>query len=85
MKKTIAETLSGFGYEVLDRIREDHFSRLDEAAFQESVVGIEKATSALYEARIEEERIIQLLQKYWDLRPSEALYFLDRAKEKDID
>jgi len=45
--------------------REDNNARLDEAAFAERVTGIEKATAALKEAKVEDEKIIYLLQKYW--------------------
>jgi hypothetical protein len=60
------------GREVLSRVRNDFQSRLDDAAFQERIIGIEKATIALLEAQVDKELIIQLLQKYWDLRLSEA-------------
>lgn len=56
------------GREVLSRVQ----SRVDDAAFQERIIGIEKATIALLEAQVDKELIIQLLQKYWDLRLSEA-------------
>lgn len=67
----------------LDRrsqIREDSNARLDEAAFEERVIGIEKATAALKEAKVEDEKIIYLLQKYWDLRLSEAKEFLQQER-----
>jgi len=39
-------------------------------AFKERIVGIENATAAMIEVRVEEDKIIQMLQKYWDLRLS---------------
>lgn len=39
-------------------------------------MGIEKAIAAFVEADVEENKIIQLLQKYWDLRLSEAKEFV---------
>jgi hypothetical protein len=61
----------------LERIREDSNARLDEADFEERVIGIEKATK---EAKVEDEKIIYLLQKYWDLRLSEAKEFLQQER-----
>ncbi|WP_312355178.1 hypothetical protein [Aminipila sp.] len=80
MARSIRDSLSGFGSELLERIREDSNARLDEAAFEERVIGIEKATAALKEAKVEDEKIIYLLQKYWDLRPSEAKGFLQQDR-----
>jgi hypothetical protein len=74
--RSIKDSLSGFGSELLERIREDSNARLDEAAFEERVIVIEKATAALKEAKVEDEKIIYLLQKYWDLRLGEAKEFL---------
>ena len=78
MARSIRDSLSGFGSELLERIREDSNARLDEADFEERVIGIEKATAALKEAKVEDEKIIYLLQKYWDLRLSEANDFLSQ-------
>lgn len=35
-----------------------------------------KAATALLEARVKEDKIKELLSKYWDLRPSDAAQFL---------
>jgi len=72
MARSISDSFSGFGSELLEGIREKTNARLDEAAFKERVLGIEKATAALREAEVGDEKIIELLQKYWDLRLSEA-------------
>lgn len=80
MARSIRDSLSGFGSELLERIREDSNAWLDEAAFEERVIGIEKATAALKEAKVEDEKIIYLLQKYWDLRLSEAKGFLQQER-----
>ena len=44
---------------------------------------IAKAASAMLEAKVKREKIIELLIKYWDLRPSDASYFLDKAEEEE--
>ncbi|WP_050607384.1 hypothetical protein [Clostridium niameyense] len=84
MARSIRDFLSGFGSELLERIRENKNARLDEAAFQERVSGIEKAIAALCEAEVEENKIIYLMQKYWDLRLSEVkeLLQLERYTEE---
>lgn len=58
MARSIRDSLSGFGSELLERIRENNNARIDEAAFEERVIGIEKATAALCEAEVEDEKII---------------------------
>lgn len=76
----MGERLKGFGRELLGSIRQDHQDRLDEAAYEEFIEGIRKATAAMVELGIEDERITSMLIKYWDLRPSEANEFLEQRK-----
>jgi len=80
MARSIRDSFSGFGSELLESIRENANTRLDEAAFEEKIIGIEKAAAALHEAGVEDEKIIHLLQKYWDLRRSEANEFLQQVR-----
>ena len=80
MARSIRDSLSGFGRELLQGIREDVNGRLDDAAFEERVIGIKKATAALCELEVEDEKIICILQKYWDLRLSEAKDFLQQER-----
>lgn len=80
MARSIRDSFSGFGSELLESIRENANARLDEAAFEEKIIGIEKAAAALNEAGVEDEKIIYLLQKYWDLRRSEANEFLQQVR-----
>ena len=42
---------------------------------------IVKAAAALLEAKVKEDKIKELLSKYWDLRPSDAALFLQEAKD----
>lgn len=72
MKKSIKDSLSDFGIEVIEGIRERNYEKIDEYIFEERMLSIEKAILAFNESGIEEEEIIALLQKYWDLRRSEA-------------
>lgn len=80
MARSIRDSFLGFGSELLESIRENANTRLDEAAFEEKIIGIEKAAAALNEAGVEDEKIIYLLQKYWDLRRSEANEFLQQVR-----
>lgn len=80
MARSVKDSLSGFGSELLERIRENNNTRLDEAAFEERIIGIEKAIAALREAEVEDEKIGYLLQKYWDLRLSEVKELLQQER-----
>ena len=81
MARTFKDAFSGFGTELLEGIWERSNVRLNEAAFEERIIGIEKATAALCEAEVKDDKIISLLQKHWDLRLSEAQGFLEEIKE----
>ena len=80
MSQTGKSAWDGFGRDLLAGMRERGKERLDEASFEAEIVGIEKATAALCEAGVEDEKVIQLLQKYWDLRLSEAEEYLWKEK-----
>ncbi len=73
---------TGFSRELLDNIRESVQDSLDDVAFEERIVGIENATAAMIEVGVEEGKIIQMLQKYWDLRLSEAKEFIERQTKQ---
>lgn len=47
-------------------------------ALEEYIV---KAAAALLEVKVKEDKIKELLSKYWDLRPSDAALFLQKAKD----
>lgn len=53
----------------------------NEAVYDETVISIEKATLAMCEAKVQDDTIIAMLQKYWDLRLTEAKEFLSGAKK----
>lgn len=83
MGHLIKDSFSGFGTELWRGIRRNTAEILEDAAFNERVIGIRTATAALYEAGIEDEKIVYLLQKYWDLRLSEAMEILRQEKYSD--
>lgn len=78
---SVKEAFKGFGGEILESIRNSHREIIDDAVFEEKILGIENATAAMIEVGIEDKIIIQMLQKYWDLRLSEAISFVDRQHE----
>ena len=79
--RSVKEAFKGFGGEILESIRNSHREIVDDAVFEERILGIENATAAMIEIGIEDRIIIQMLQKYWDLRLSEATSFVDRQHE----
>ena len=79
LSKTFREAFDGFGWELLEGIRAKANERISDAEFEERIIGIEKATAAMLEAEVDEETIIKMLQKHWDLR-SEATAFIENAK-----
>ena len=80
LSKTFREAFDGFGWELLDGIRAKVNEQISDAEFEERIIGIEKATAAMLEAGVDDDTIIKMLQKHWDLRLSEATAFIENAK-----
>lgn len=80
MSQNISDGLINFCSEIIDGLRQRHHEIVDDYVFEERIRGIENTSLALYEAKVEDELIISLLIKYWDLRPSEAKDFLQETK-----
>ena len=76
MKDKTKNAILGFGKEILDGVRADHYERLNQATDEEWCLGIEKAVLAMTESKVDDSQIIRMLQKYWDLRLSEAERFV---------
>ena len=74
-------SISDFFGEIISDLRQRTGEVLEDAALKEEVVCIDKATRALVEAKVSDDEIIRLLQKYWDLRASEAHRFLQQATD----
>ncbi len=81
MANTLKEAFNGFGWDILNSIRKNVADHISDAEFEERIIGIEKATAAMSEAGVDEETIIRMLQKHWDLRLSEARAFIDRIED----
>lgn len=82
MERSIKNAFDGFRGELLGEIRTNYQKRLNEFVYEERNVGINNATAAMIEVGIENEKIIQMLQKYWDLRLSEAKVFVEQQRKK---
>lgn len=74
----------GFWKGIWERIIADQQAKLDEVAYSERLNNIGKAATSLLEAGIDEEVTKALLQKHWDLRPSEAQDFIDFVYKYDL-
>lgn len=56
--------------------------QIDDEVSQIQTMDITRTAAALLDANVEEETIERLLCKYWDLRPSEAHWFIREGEEE---
>jgi len=68
----IIEEFKDFPQELRERLRQSVLEQEEEIVQHERRESVRKATNALLEAKVPKAKIIQLLQKHWDLRQSEA-------------
>ena len=68
--------LAYLGSEVLEGIRDGVNQGVDDAVYKERIRDIKNASLAMLESGVEEQQVIAMLQKYWDLRLSEAKFFV---------
>ena len=84
MDRKLRRSFDRFGQEVLVGIRARASERIDDERYDEMILGIEKATAAMVEAGVTSEVIIKMLQKYWDLRLSEAESFVENCRNSNF-
>lgn len=53
---------------------------VDSVVFESTQDNVLKTVSAMLEAKVENDQIKGLLIKYWDLRPSDADFFIEKAE-----
>lgn len=82
---TVKDIASYLGIEAINGIRDRYNQDIDDAVFNETILGIDKATCAMLEIGIDENLISNQLIKHWDLRPSEAKSFIDYHKQKSLE
>lgn len=78
----LKEEFKGYPAELMETVRQHAKDRSEEAAWTERQLSIHKAAMALSVAKVPKEKLLLLLQKYWDLRPSEAGQFYKDALEQ---
>lgn len=83
MSSSLKEAFRGFGEELLDKIHQNADKRISDAELMERIIGIENATISMIEVGVDEEQIVKMLQKHWDLRLSEAREFIDSCKKSN--
>lgn len=70
--------------EMVDTLREGVWNKIDEEVTNERWNNIGYAAQAMVESELEEQQILKMLIKYWDLRPSEAQEVLQFAKDTTV-
>ena len=78
----VKEDFRSFPSELLIRIRQSVKANSEEAAAEAVASSLQKTAMALKEAGISDEKAIALLQKYFDLRRSEAQSLVASAKNQ---
>lgn len=85
MNKKISDTLLWVGTEVWESIKGGARQGIDDYILDEKITGMYKATAAMLEAGVEEKTVIDMLQKYWDLRLSEAQSIISHQQNAFIE
>lgn len=80
IKEMLKREFKNYPRELLTDIQQEVQNHADETDYEVMIDSIRKAAMALKEAEIPDEQVIALLQKYWDLRRSEALDLVEEAK-----
>lgn len=76
-RKSFNQCLQDFGMDVLLDVRNNIAEHEDEACFYERQNNIATAAVAMRDAGLSDEIITSMLQKYWDLRQSETVCFIN--------
>lgn len=72
MANKAGENLSRVGSFVLDAVRESSRRHDEDMVNENQDNGIQITTAALYEAKVKDDSIIRMLQKFWGITDSEA-------------
>ena len=70
--------------EMVDTLRESVWNKIDQEVTDERWNNIGFAAQAMVESEVPEQQILNMLIKYWDLRPSEAKDVLRFAKKNSF-
>lgn len=72
MANKAGEYLSRAGSFVVDAVRESSRHHDEDVVFESEDNGIQITTAALYEAKVKDDNIIRILQKFWGITDSNA-------------
>ena len=82
----VLDSLKNGGREIAEGVRQDI---LDRRAYEHDLVRIDEreenivvAATAMLDAGLSDDTVMSMLQKHWDLRPSEAKPFLEWGRTK---
>lgn len=78
----VKEMLGEAVCDVVKEVRGEVRRRTDDKVSQIQETDITRAAAALLDANVEERTIEMLLCKYWDLRPSEARWYIHEGEEE---
>lgn len=78
-KASFGQGLQAFGQDVLQSVRNNIAEHEEEACFYERQNNIATAAVAMRDAGLNDETIVSMLQKHWDLRQSETVGFIEWA------
>lgn len=84
MNQNFKNMVSKLGVELLQNVRDAGNQVIDDAVFEERVWGFSRAVDSMLECGIPTDKIIAMLQKYWDLRLSEASAIVEVAQKDRI-
>ena len=83
LKAQLLSELACFPRELRRRFQEDREAMIEDERYYERQGNIQIAAEALVDAGISDEVVVRQLQRFWDLRQSEALYFV-RVAHKNL-
>lgn len=76
----ISNMFFGAGEFLLHTVRETVTQHEEKAVYEEQVMGLHRMTAALYEAKVDDNEIIRLIQKYYEISFSDAEEVLRNEK-----
>ena len=79
----LKKEFSDLGPEIIDNFRRKYQQHVDEAVEDEFFCGIHRTICAMMEANVDDKKIIDLLIKYWDLKPSDAKEYFESSKNME--
>ena len=76
----ISDKFYGAGEFLMRTVRDTVTQHEENAVYEERIMGLHRMTAALYEARVDDNEIIRLIQKYYEISFSDAEEVLRNEK-----